>query len=360
MTDHVRAAVEKRAVLHRALRAWFKREARDLPWRRSKEPYAVWLSEIILQQTRVDQGTPYFERFINTFPNVQALAAAREDDVLKAWEGLGYYSRARNLHKAARIIARERQGAFPDSAAEWQSLPGVGPYTAGAIASIALDEAVPVVDGNVIRVLTRLFNIDQDTGEKKTRDLLWRIAEVLVPSRRPGDFNQALMELGARICTPKLPDCAACPIRNHCESQKEGVETERPVRKAKGKTPHHEMVAGVLRKNGRYLIAQRPSRGLLGGLWEFPAGRVQAGETHQQALERTFSTDFGLDVDVGKLIATVSHAYTHFRVTMTVYTCRHRGGTLTPATHAKIKWALKSQFSDHAFPKVNHKFLALL
>lgn len=217
----------------RALLAWYRANARDMPWRRTTDPYAIWLSEIMLQQTRVDQGTPYYERFIATFPNVHALARASEDRVLKLWEGLGYYSRARNLHRAAKIVSSEYAGTFPQSAEQLQTLPGVGRYTAGAIASIAFGERVPVLDGNVIRVLSRVFNIEACTDEPKVRDQLWEIAATLVPARDPGDFNQAMMELGARVCTPNAPLCAQCPVQKHCCARAKGVESQRPVRRKK-------------------------------------------------------------------------------------------------------------------------------
>ncbi|MBX7257438.1 MAG: A/G-specific adenine glycosylase [Candidatus Hydrogenedentes bacterium] len=346
--------------IRRDLLAWYRAEARDLPWRRTKDPYAVWISEIMLQQTRIDQGTPYFERFMSAFPTVQALAAAADDEVLKLWEGLGYYTRARNLHRAARMVVEDRRGVFPDTAAEWQQLPGVGRYTAGAIASIAFGERAPVVDGNVIRVLTRLFDIADPADSSETRSRLWDLAGELVPSDAPGDFNQAMMELGARVCTPKRPDCGACPIREHCEGLRRGVQEERPVRRAKKAVPHHEYVVAVVKHNGRFLIAKRPPRGLLGGLWEFPGSRVGAKESHQRALERMMRDEFSVDVKTGGLIASVNHAYSHFRVTMNVYACVVVDGKPAPAVHAEMRWVPRAHLSRYAFPKANLKFLPLL
>ncbi|MCL4693218.1 MAG: A/G-specific adenine glycosylase [Candidatus Hydrogenedentes bacterium] len=356
----IESAKKKRAAIRRGLLAWYRREARDLPWRRTKDPYAVWLSEIMLQQTRVDQGTPYFERFIAAFPTVQALAAAKDAQVLKLWEGLGYYSRARNLHRAAKIVAHEMDGAFPATAEAWRALPGVGRYTAGAIASIAFDEPVAVLDGNVIRVLSRIFDITESTDDTRTRDRLWEIAETLVPQKSPGDFNQAMMELGARVCTPRAPQCAECPVRLHCDALSKGVQEQRPVRKKKAATPHYEYVVGVIPKNGRYLLAKRPDNGLLGGMWEFPGGPVLSGETHQAALKRILREEFGVTVKPGGLIAVVNHAYSHFKVTMNVYRCDWISGTPTPAAHTKMKWVPRSRFANYAFPKANHKFLDLL
>ena len=344
----------------RALLAWYDRAARDLPWRRDPQPYAVWLSEIILQQTRVDQGLPYFERFRAALPDVFALAAAPDEAVLKLWEGLGYYTRARNLHKAARRIVAERDGAFPQTAADWETLPGVGPYTARAIASIAFGEAVPVVDGNVKRVLARLDDVAEPIEDRAVDRCLWeRAAELLAP-RRPGDFNQAMMELGARVCTPKQPDCPACPVAQWCAARAHGTQHERPVRTPKKAVPHHEVVVAVIRRNGRCLIGRRPSAGLLGGLWEFPGGKVRPGESHEAALQREIREELGVEIEVGGLIASVRHAYSHFRITLTAYCCACPEGTPQPGVHTELKWVLPADFQRYPFPKANQKFLHLL
>ena len=341
----------------RALLAWYRANARDMPWRRTTDPYAIWLSEIMLQQTRVDQGTPYYERFIATFPNVHALARASEDRVLKLWEGLGYYSRARNLHRAAKIVSSEYAGTFPQSAEQLQTLPGVGRYTAGAIASIAFGERVPVLDGNVIRVLSRVFNIEACTDEPKVRDQLWEIAATLVPARDPGDFNQVMMELGARVCTPNAPLCAQCPVQKHCCARAKGVESQRPVRRKKSETPRREMVAAAIKRDGKYLMAKRPASGLLGGMWEFPSGEVRNGETHERALTRELKQNFGLRIKPGKLVASVQHAYSHFKVTLHVYACELIDGTPDAKEHDETHWFARKSFSSLALPKVVHKFL---
>lgn len=348
---------KKRAALRRALLAWFRKSARDLPWRRTKDPYAIWLSEILLQQTRVDQGLPYYERFLAAFPTVQALAQAKEDEVLKLWEGLGYYSRARNLHKAAKYIAFECNNELPRTAANWLELPGVGRYTAGAIASIAFGECAAVVDGNVIRVLSRLFNVEDCTDDTATREQLWTLAESLVPMKHPGDFNEALMELGAQVCAPKKPMCEACPVARHCVAHALGIETARPVRRSKKPTPHREQVAAAISKGGRYLIVKRAAKGLLGGLWEFPGGDVADGETHEQAIKRIIREQTGLRVKTGDHVASVNHAYSHFRVTVHVYACQYSAGKAQVRDHTDAKWLWKSHLSRYAFPKTHHKFL---
>ena len=279
--------------------------------------------------------------------------------MLKAWEGLGYYSRARNLHKAARIVANER-GAFPETAEAWMALPGVGRYTAGAIASIAHGEPVPVLDGNVIRVLSRLFDIDACSDTPSVRERLWDLAAELVPEREPGDFNQAMMELGASVCAPRNPACGECPLSKQCDARKAGTQAERPVRKQKKATPHKELVLGAVYKRGRILIAKRPPNGLLGGLWELPGGEVAAGESHARALRRALKSATGLSVTIGGLVASVDHAYSHFRVTLNVYRCDYQSGEAESREHDDVKWMTRNRFDEFAFPKAHHKFLHLL
>lgn len=343
----------------RALLRWYRRTARDLPWRRTRHPYAVWVAEILLQQTRVNQALPYYESFMTAFPTVRDLAVAKEGAVLKQWEGLGYYNRARHLHRAAHYIVHTLDERFPTTQAEWQRLPGVGRYTAAAIASIAFGERAAVLDGNVKRVLARLFNIEASIDAPKTERALWALAEDLVSTRSPGDFNQAMMELGARMCTPRQPKCTMCPVRRHCGAHALGVQERRPVRRRRKSAPHHQCVVGVLSKKGRHLLARRPSQGLLAGLWEFPGGRVLPGETHAKALRRVFGL-IDITIRPGKLLAIVNHAYSHFRVTLNVYRCDHVAGTPKAGPYAAVKWAPRSRFSALTFPKAHHKFLALV
>ncbi len=344
-----------------ALLQWFQGEARDLPWRRTKDPYKVWISEILLQQTRVDQGLPYYLRFIEAFPTVADLATATDDRVLKLWEGLGYYTRARNLHKAARIVVDEYGGKLPQNAELLALLPGIGRYTAGAIASIAFGERVPVVDGNVKRVLSRLFNLDACIDDPETERDLWGLAETLVPQKSPGDFNQSMMELGARICTPRKPACDSCPVRAWCQAQALGLQEARPVRRAKKEVPHEEIVVAAIRREGLYLIGKRPPEGLLGGLWEFPGGKVERGESHEQALIRECKEELAVPVRVGGMVASVNHAYTHLRVTLSVYRCSLASAKEPKARrHTELRWVAPADFTQFAFPKANHKFLELL
>ncbi len=344
----------------RSLLAWYRRTARDLPWRRKPEPYKVWIAEIILQQTRVEQGLPYYERFIASFPTLSALASAEEDAVLRVWEGLGYYRRARNLHRAAKVLAEQYEGRFPTTAREWMALPGVGRYTAGAIVSIAFGEPAPVLDGNVKRVLSRLRNITSCIDDTATERALWDEAAALVPRNAPGDFNQAMMELGARICTPRAPQCAACPVARHCAALALGVQEERPVRRAKKSIPRQEAVAAIVMKNGRYLMAKRPSDGLLAGLWEFPSAEVRSGQSHEAALIRGMKVLLGIDIEVAGMLGVMNHAYSHFRVNLSAYRCVHIGGKPIPAFHTQVKWILRHDFGQYALPKIARELLPLL
>ncbi len=346
--------------IRRALLAWFRRNRRDLPWRRTRDPYAIWLSEIMLQQTRVETVIDYFTRFLERFPTVDSLAAAREDDVLKLWEGLGYYSRALNLHKTAKAVTGQQSGVFPSTVEELRRLPGIGRYTAGAIASIAFGVRAPVLDGNVKRVLARLFAIEERIDQAATIHRLWELAEALVPPRSPGDFNQALMELGARICLPKNPLCAACPVRARCEARARGIQDRVPAKRPAKKVPHRHVVAAAIRKNGRYLLGKRPAGGMLGGLWEFPGGKVEPGETHEEALIREIREELGIEIRVQGHAASVEHAYSHLTVTLHLYLCEPTGGRPQALYHSALKWVPRKQFDRYSFPAANLKFFDVL
>lgn len=354
-----KTAAEKNA-LRRALLAWYRRHARDLPWRRTSDPYRVWLSEIMLQQTRVEAVIPYYERFLAAFPAVRDLAAAPLDRVLKLWEGLGYYSRARNLHTAAQHIVQERGGQFPQTAVEWQALPGIGPYTAGAIASIAFRRRAAALDGNIQRVLARLFCLQESIDAPRTHAELWRCAEDLLPRAAAGDWNQALMELGATVCIPKHPRCLTCPVKNHCAAYARGVQEKLPVRRAKPPVPVREAVAAALEKHGRYLLAKRPSKGLLGGLWQLPSTALEPGQTPAETLAAFLKATFGLKAAVGPPVGTVTHGFTHFTLQLHVHRARILGGKLRKADAVETAWATPAEFEDYAFANADRKALALL
>jgi len=343
--------------LPEALLAWYRPHRRALPWRRTRDPYAIWVSEVMLQQTRVDTAIPYYHRFLERFPTVRALAGADPEDVLKAWEGLGYYGRARNLHRAAGEVIARHGGCLPDAPAALRALPGFGPYMTGAVASIAFGRPEPVVDGNVIRVLTRLFAIGAVPTETPTRKRLWRLARRLVPRDGAGDFNQALMELGATVCTPRAPRCDACPLAAPCRARALGEPESFPAKGAARIVPHHDIAVGVVVRDGRLLLVRRPASGLLGGLWEFPGGRVGEGESPEAAVARQLRDRFGLPVRPLAPLAPVPHAFTHRKVTLHPFTCAGAQGAVVPAYHTDHRWVPVDGLDALALPRA-HRTIA--
>lgn len=339
------------------LLAWYEVHQRVMPWRGSGDPYRIWLSEIILQQTRVEQGTPYYERFIEAFPTVDDLARADEQRVMKLWEGLGYYSRARNLHKAAKLVSGELEGRFPEDVDGLLALPGVGRYTAGAIASIAFNVSTPLVDGNVYRVFSRLFDISDSIDDGATREVCWTLAGHLVPRDRPGDFNQALMELGAEVCRPQSPRCGDCPLARVCAARKAGTVDERPVRKVKKKIPERTWVAVAVKRRGKYLFVQRPDDGMLGGLWEFPTGELSGDESVEAGALRLVADATGLATSGHVHIGEVHHVYSHFRLRMLVVTCAEVKGRVSLGRYTDYAWRTAGAVDDLALHKGIQKVL---
>jgi len=346
--------------IERLLLPWYPANKRDMPWRHSKDPYRILLSEFMLQQTQVDTVIPYYQRFLRTFPTIHDLANATQDKVLKAWEGLGYYARARNLHKAAKIISEEFGGSVPDTYEVLHSLPGFGPYTTAAVLSIAFDKDHAVLDGNVIRVLTRLFNIHDDITQPLTKKVLGNLADSLLAKGRAGDYNQALMELGATICTPKSPACPTCPLSRSCEAYRVGDHESLPI-KAKRKTrPHHVLGTGIVWHKRKVLIIQRPENGLLGGLWEFPSGRQQSDETLQVACARGVKESVGIDVQIQDRFRTVEHAFTHFSITIHSFQCRYSKGKIQLSSCDNFAWVSVAQLSDYALSRTSRKLADFL
>ncbi len=345
------------ASIRRALLRWFKLHARDLPWRRTRDPYCIWLSEIMLQQTRVDTVVPYYRHFVQTLPNVNALANASHDQLMKLWEGLGYYRRAQNLHKAAKIIREQYGGEYPRSVEEWRALPGIGDYTAGAIVSIAFDRAEPAIDGNAKRVLSRLFCIHHPVGSSMASQLYHTLGKSLISKTYPGAFNQAMMELGARICLPRDPLCERCPVEKHCDAYKTSQQHDLPLRKAKKEIPHRHVVAAAIRKNGRYLLGKRPQGGMLEGLWEFPGGKVEEDETYEEALQRELKEELGVEVQVHEAITSVDHTYSHLRVTLHLYACEIVEGKPRALYHDEVQWIGRHKLRELAFPAANLKLI---
>ena len=346
------------------LLAWVRVDWRDLPWRRRREPYAVWISEVMLQQTQVATVVPYFERWMARFPDISSLAAATPDDVLRIWAGLGYYARARNLHRMAQEIVARHGGVIPSEMKALLALPGIGRYTAGAILSLAFGQREPVLDGNVRRVLCRVYDIADDLSEAATERQLWQLATELVmaaPEGAAGDLNEGLMELGALICTPGEPDCAACPIAGVCLAHARGVEAERPVKRPRTRPPHYQAVAAIiLDEMGRYLLIQRPAAGLLGGLWGFPGGVLQEGEVMDEGFARTVREQIGLEVTPGDPIARIRHAYTHFRITLHACRCQIIAGESQPLRCAAVRWVTAGELAGYPLPVTDAKIVQAL
>jgi A/G-specific adenine glycosylase len=340
-----------------SLLAWFAKQKRQLPWRDTDDPYQIWVSEVMLQQTRVATVIPYYERFIKIFPNIEALAKAKDGVLMKAWEGLGYYARARNLREAARQIIAKHAGQMPQTRLELIELKGFGAYTAASVASLAFGEDCAAVDGNVMRVLSRFCAIESDTRKAAAKREFQRIAEAFLPTGQAKQFNEALMELGAMVCKPKNPACEVCPIRRYCRAYAEGRVNELPRTFRKPAIPHHQIVIGVVHKSGKVLIALRPSEGLLGNLWEFPGGKLKGEETLEECCRREILEETGLTVEVGKRFSLVQHSFTHFRITLHAFHCLYRSGKAAPKASQKIRWVKLAELDEYAFPKANKKII---
>ncbi len=333
-----------REALQRTLRAWFETSARALPWRSERTPYRIWVAEVMLQQTQADTVRRYYPRFLERFPTVQALAEAPLEAVLKQWEGLGYYSRARSLHRAAQEIVAHHGGKLPADPSALRALPGIGSYTAGAIASIAFGIPTPAVDGNVRRVIARLMGESQP-GEAQ----ITHIVQQLLPGEAPGTFNEALMELGATVCRPQAPHCTVCPWRDYCHAYATGNPTDYPAPRPRKPLPYYEVAAAVtIREDARILIAQRRHDDMLGGMWEFPGGKQEAGETLPQALRRELQEEMAIEVSVGEELLQVQHTYTHFRITLHAFITRIVAGAPRCIECAAFRWASIDEI--HALP----------
>jgi len=347
--------------LAQGLLAWYRQHQRDLPWRHTRDPYRIIVAEFMLHQTRVSTALPYYERFVRLFPDWGALAAAALDDVLKAWEGLGYYARARHLHQLAQRVWTEYHGQLPASAQALRALPGIGEYTVGAILSTAFGQDQPAIDGNVRRVLCRVFQITDDPVGPVGGERLRAVATALLPPGQAGAFNQALMDLGATICTPRRPACAVCPWSENCRARQLGIQESLPVRRPRKPLPHYDIAAGVIWRGQQVLITQRPPRGLLGGLWEFPGGKREPGESLEECVQREVCEELGITVQVGGLLAAVEHAYTHFRITLHAFHCQYIAGE--PQCHEACtawKWVTVTELGHYAFPAANRKIIQML
>jgi A/G-specific adenine glycosylase len=356
----------------RRLVQWHDQQQRALPWRTApagqRDPYAVWISEIMAQQTRLETVVDYYLRWMARFPTIEALAAADQQEVLNLWEGMGYYARARNLHRAAQQVVAEHNGQLPSDRATLLKLPGIGEYTVGAILSMAFGQAEPILDGNVKRVLSRLADIDQPINETATLKLLWQLARAVVeaaPVGAAGACNEALMELGALICVPEKPRCLLCPVVELCTAAANGTQGQRPVMPARKATPHYDVAAGVIWQGepfaSKRLIAQRPQSGLLGGLWEFPGGKLEPTDADLPAcLRREIREELVIDIEVHELLTIVQHAYTHFRITLHAFHARHTGGEPQAVGCADWRWVELKELDVFPFPVTDQKIIQAL
>ena len=345
----------------RLLVAWFRKSMRPLPWRGDYAPYAVWISEVMLQQTQMERGVQYFRRWMERFPSIAHVAEATEEEILKAWEGLGYYARARKLHAAAKCVMTEHGGVFPEDIQAIRALPGIGPYTAGAIASLAFNQPLAAVDANVTRVFARLLDIDAHIGRSGVADYIRRHVELAMPRSNAREYNQALMELGALVCG-KTPRCGICPVAGFCEAKRLGTALSRPVTGKKTVYAHLEMATGIVARQGRTLIQKRLPYGVWAGLWEFPGGCLEEGETPEACVVREFWEETELSVRVEKKIAVLRHAYTTCRVTMHAYFCSMEDSAHMPILHsaAEFLWVTPAELARFTFPAGHRKLLEFL
>ncbi|MFN3653437.1 MAG: A/G-specific adenine glycosylase [Armatimonadota bacterium] len=345
---------DRRERIRTELLAWFQREQRDLPWRRDPSPYAVWVSEMMLQQTQVATVIPYYERWMARFPTLESLAAADEQEVLHAWQGLGYYSRARNLLRGAREVVERLAGVLPRDPAALRALPGIGPYTAGAIASIAYNVPAPIVDGNVIRVLTRLGALRGDPQRAPLKQQLWRLAELLVPRESARDFNPALMELGATVCVPVNPRCGRCPVAAECDARRLGVAAELPETAPRPEPTPVRMAAAVVRRENRLLLVQLPPDApRWAGMWQFPNVELEPDERPEAGAERAARLRAGVAAVPKQRLAVIRHGVTRFRITLEAWECEAAEGSPEPGELAA--WIAPEQLGDYPLPAAHRR-----
>jgi A/G-specific adenine glycosylase len=350
----------KRLMIQKDLMHWYNIHHRHLPWRETADTYRIWVSEVMLQQTQVKTAVPYFLAFVDAFPTLEDLAKADLEQVLKLWEGLGYYARARNLHKAACRVVSDLDGRIPSRFTDFTALPGVGDYIASAVLSMAFGQAHAVVDANVKRVLARLLCLDVPVNLASAHRQFQTIADSLLDRNDPGRFNQAVMELGALVCKPAVPVCSVCPLADHCCALSAGQVQTFPLRLKAKKIPCRRISTGIVIKNGKLLVTRRKLSGLLGGLWEFPGGKRRKGETARAACIREIKEETGLDISISSFLTRVKHAYTHFTIEMDVFYCDYISGEVTLNGPIDYQWITLSEIKRFAFPKANHKFIPLI
>ena len=330
---------------------WYDSNIRQFPWRKTNNPYKIWLSEVMLQQTQVKTVVPYYNRWVSKFPTIQSVAEAPSDSILKTWEGLGYYARARNFHSACKIIMNKHNGKVPDSTRLLLSLPGIGEYISGAIMSIAFNQSVAAIDSNAIRVISRLNSINGPLQIRNQK--IARVLSKLICPLRPGDFNQAIMDLGREICTSKNPSCSACPISSHCRSFVNSVVDKYPETILSNKKSHYSVAAGIIWNKKSILVTKRKEKGLLGGLWEFPGGKIRRGETATKCIVREVKEELGIIVKPRDFLKQINHTYSHFSITMHCYHCREKEKKISDQRSSN--WITVNEIPKYSFPKANHK-----
>ncbi len=352
----------RRKKFRRRVRAWYARHARDLPWRRSRDPYAIWVSEIMLQQTQVATVKPYFERFMRAFPNIEALARASEQQVLRTWEGLGYYRRARQLHAAARILVEQHGGTFPRDPDVARRLPGIGRYTAGAVLSMAFDAREPILEANTTRLFSRLLAYRGDPTTSAGQRLLWTMAQSVLPRRGVGQFNQALMELGSEVCLPRTPKCGRCPVALLCRARAEGAQAEIPRPKPKPPSEARHEAAVIVYRRGRVLLVRCPDDGRWAGLWDFP--RLQVRSQQPAGLRRELiagvQQQAGIEIEPGGHLKTIKHGVTRFRITLDCYEARYLCGPKGKIDSARMRWLRPAELIEYPLNATGRKLSRLV
>ena len=342
----------------KSLILWFDENKRSMPWRKNKFFYNIWISEVMLQQTQVNTVIPYYNKWIKTFPTIESVANSTEDKILKYWEGLGYYARVRNFKKSCEYIFKNNINIEEIIYKDFLELPGVGIYTASAVFSIVKNQVYPVVDGNVKRVLSRILRFKKHPDiyiKQMNKFLLDRISQ-----RNPGNFNQALMELGATVCRPKNTNCNICPISNYCDGYKKNDYMNYPIKLKKKKKPHYDVAAGIIWKNKKIIISKRKSNGLLGGLWEFPGGKILKNETPEECLKREILEEINIKIKNINFIGRIKHEYSHFSITLNSYECAYKSGKMKPIECSNVKTINLENIYKYAFPKANHKIFKML